>query len=110
MRALGVTDVRLSPWRTLYAQVGSRADGEALIATARALGLIVDDADPLVRIDACSGAGCCNATALPTRDHARLLAGLAARAGFTGTVHVSGCAEGLCALGGGGPGPGRRRR
>jgi precorrin-3B synthase len=31
---------------------------------------------------------------LPTRDHGRLLAGLTARAGFTGTVHVSGCAKG----------------
>jgi precorrin-3B synthase len=90
----GVPEVRLSPWRALYAAVGSRRDGEALIETARALGLIVDDADPLVQIDACSGAGCCDATALPTRDHARLLAGLAARTGFTGTVHVSGCPKG----------------
>ena len=91
---LGVTDIRLSPWRTVYAEVGNRADGEALIAVGRALGLVVDDADPLVRIDACSGAGCCNATVLPTHDHGRLLAGLAARAGFTGTVHVSGCPKG----------------
>jgi precorrin-3B synthase len=94
LAGLGVTDVRLSPWRTIYAAVGSRADGEALIATARELGLIVDDADPLVRIDACSGAGCCNATVLPTRDHARVLAALAARTGFAGTVHVSGCPKG----------------
>jgi precorrin-3B synthase len=91
---LGVTDIRLSPWRTVYAKVGNRADGETLIAAGRALGLVVDDADPLVRIDACSGAGCCNATVLPTHDHGRLLAGLAARAGFTGTVHVSGCPKG----------------
>jgi precorrin-3B synthase len=91
---LGVTDIRLSPWRTVYAEVGNRADGEALIAVGRALGLVVDDADPLVRIDACSGAGGCNATVLPTHDHGRLLAGLAARAGFTGTVHVSGCPKG----------------
>jgi precorrin-3B synthase len=90
----GVADTRLSPWRTLYAEIGGRADGEALIAAMGALGFIVDDADPLVRIDACSGAGCCEATALPTRDHGRLLAGLTARAGFTGTVHVSGCPKG----------------
>jgi precorrin-3B synthase len=91
---LGVSDVRLCPWRTIYAEVGSQADGEALVETARTLGLIVDDADPQVGIDACSGAGCCNATALPTRDHARLLAALAARIGFSGTVHVSGCPKG----------------
>jgi len=91
---LDVTDVRLSPWRALYAAVESRADGEALIATASALGLVVDDADPLVRIDACSGAGCCNATSFPTRNHARQLAQLAARTGFAGTIHVSGCPKG----------------
>ena len=90
----GVSDVRLSPWRTIYAEVGSRGDGEALVETARAHGLIVDDADPLVRIDACSGAGCCNATVLPTREHARRLAALAARTGFPGTLHVSGCSKG----------------
>jgi precorrin-3B synthase len=65
-----------------------------LVATAGELGLIVDDADPLVRIDACSGAGCCNATLLPTREHGRSLAALAARTGFAGTVHVSGCPKG----------------
>jgi precorrin-3B synthase len=74
--------------------VSSRADGEALIAAARTLGLIVDDSDPLVHFDACSGAGCCSATQLRTRDHARQLAALAARAGFAGTVHVSGCQKG----------------
>jgi precorrin-3B synthase len=89
-----VTDVRPSPWRTLYSAVDSRAAGNALLETARALGLVVDDADPLVGIDACSGAGCCNATNLPTREHARQLAQLAARTGFVGTIHVSGCQKG----------------
>jgi precorrin-3B synthase len=94
LAGLGVSEVRLSPWRTIYADARTRADAEALIDVARALGWIVDDADPLVRIDACSGAGCCTATVLPTRDHARMLAGLAARVGFAGTLHVSGCAKG----------------
>jgi precorrin-3B synthase len=31
---------------------------------------------------------------LPTREHARLLAQLAARTGFAGTLHVSGCSKG----------------
>lgn len=91
---LGIEEVRLSPWRTLYAAVASPADGERLLATARTLGLIVDEADPIVRIDACSGAGCCASTALKTRDHGRILADAAARAGFAGTLHVSGCAKG----------------
>jgi precorrin-3B synthase len=94
LAGLGVSEVRLSPWRTIYAEVNTRADAEELIGAARGRGWIVDDADPLVRIDACSGAGCCTATVLPTRDHARMLAGLAARVGFAGTLHVSGCAKG----------------
>jgi len=91
---LGVADVRLSPWRTLYAAVPNRTGGEELIATAHGIGLIVDDADALVRIDACSGVGCCRSTSLATRDHASALAAIAGRGGFTGTVHVSGCAKG----------------
>jgi precorrin-3B synthase len=91
---LGVAEVRMSPWRTLYAATPNRAAGETLVATAREIGLIVDDTDPMVRIDACSGVGCCNATSLATRDHARALAAIAGRGGFTGTVHVSGCAKG----------------
>jgi precorrin-3B synthase len=94
LAGLGVSEVRLSPWRTLYAEVRGHADAEALLEVAHARGWIVDDADPLVRIDACSGAGCCTATVLPIREHARLLAGFAARAGFAGTLHVSGCAKG----------------
>jgi precorrin-3B synthase len=91
---LGVPEVRLSPWRTLYVAVGSRSQGEALLTLAQRIGLIIDDADPLVRIDACPGVGRCSVTTLATRDHARVLAGIAGRIGFAGTLHVSGCAKG----------------
>lgn len=91
---LGVPEVRLSPWRTLYVAVGNRAEGEALLVFARNIGLVIDDADPIVRIDACSGVGCCSVTKLATRDHARALAEIACRTDFAGTLHVSGCAKG----------------
>jgi precorrin-3B synthase len=91
--ASGISDIRLSPWRTLYAAAERAVIGE-LIADAAPLGLIVDDADPLVRIDACSGVGCCPSTGLSTRQHARALAGVMVRGGFSGTLHVSGCAKG----------------
>lgn len=94
LNELGVADIRLSPWRTVYAGLNDRTAAEALVAVGRSIGLIVADADPLVRIDACSGAGCCSATSLATRDHARTLAEIAAKVDFTGSVHVSGCAKG----------------
>ncbi|MGC2781517.1 MAG: precorrin-3B synthase [Bradyrhizobium sp.] len=88
-----ISDVRMSPWRTFYV-AANRAIADRLVADAAHLGLIVDDTDPLMRIDACSGVGCCPSTALATREHARLLAGAMARERFTGTLHVSGCAKG----------------
>ncbi|CCE05295.1 putative precorrin-3B synthase (CobG) [Bradyrhizobium sp. STM 3843] len=91
---LGIAELRLSPWRTLYAGIGDRADGERLLAFARGSGLIVDDADPLTRVDACSGVGSCSSTTLATRQHARVLADMAESTGFSGTLHVSGCAKG----------------
>ena len=89
----GISELRLSPWRTLYV-AANRSCAEQLIADAAEIGLIVDDADPLMRVDACSGMGCCPSTALATRQHARMLAGAMARTGFAGSLHVSGCAKG----------------
>ncbi|XUM21841.1 precorrin-3B synthase [Bradyrhizobium oligotrophicum S58] len=93
LAAHDVAEVRLSPWRALYVAVRSLT-AETLVADAARLGLVVDDADPLMRIDACSGAGCCPSTELATRQHARVLADAMARTGFDGTLHVSGCAKG----------------
>ncbi|CCD97809.1 putative precorrin-3B synthase (cobG) [Bradyrhizobium sp. STM 3809] len=93
LAASDVSEVRLSPWRTLYAAAGRDVAGR-LAADAAELGLIVDDADPLLRIDACTGAGGCPATRLATRQHARVLAADIARTQFPGTLHVSGCAKG----------------
>ena len=89
----GISEVRLSPWRTLYV-AANPGSAERLVADATELGLIVDDADPVMRVDACSGVGCCPSTALATRQHARMLAGAMARTGFAGSLHVSGCAKG----------------
>ena len=76
----GARELRLSPWRALYldAPVGDLA------------GLIVDESDPLLRIEACPGAPACNSSSVDTRRDAYRLG---AR-GFEGTVHVSGCAKG----------------
>ncbi|MBS0539102.1 MAG: hypothetical protein JSR47_10130 [Proteobacteria bacterium] len=78
----GLRELRLSPWRALYL--------DAPVHGAEALGLIVDENDPLLRIEACPGAPACTSGTVDTRRAARRLA---AR-GISGSVHVSGCAKG----------------
>ena len=99
MAAHGVKEIRLSPWRALYAEVPSEQSGQSILVAAASVGLIVDPGDPLLQIEACPGAPGCRSTSLDTRGDGRRLAGLLPRFGFTGNVHVSGCAKG-CAKSG----------
>ena len=99
MTSHGVEEVRLSPWRAFYAGVSSQQAGQSILDAARREGLITDPRDPLLQIEACPGAPGCPSTALNTRGDGRRLAALLPRFGFTGTVHVSGCAKG-CAKSG----------
>ena len=78
----GASEIRLSPWRALYI--------DAPLEDAARFGLIVDEGDPLLRLEACPGAPACRSSTVDTRRDARRLA---AR-GFAGTIHVSGCAKG----------------
>jgi precorrin-3B synthase len=90
----GVEEVRLSPWRILYAEVPSASAGNAVLDAARSVNLITEPGDPLLSIEACPGTPACRSTRLDTRGDARRLAGLSSRFGFKGTLHVSGCAKG----------------
>ena len=78
----GGSELRLSPWRAIYV--------DAPIEVPESLGLIVDESDPLLQIDACPGAPACRSASVDTRATARRLAA----SGFSGTIHVSGCAKG----------------
>jgi precorrin-3B synthase len=64
------------------------------VEAARLVGLIVDAADPLLRIEACPGAPDCKSSSVDARGDARRLAALASAAGYDGSIHVSGCAKG----------------
>jgi precorrin-3B synthase len=99
MMSIGGTEIRLSPWRTLYAQVPSQQAGQHLLDIAARAGFVVDPSDPLLQIEACPGAPACQSTSLDTRGDARRIAGLLSQFRFAGTVHVSGCAKG-CAKSG----------
>jgi precorrin-3B synthase len=95
----GIKEIRLSPWRALYAMAPSRQSAQRILDTAEGDGWIVDPRDPLLQIEACPGAPGCRSTSLDTRGDGRRLAGWLPRFGFAGTVHISGCAKG-CAKSG----------
>jgi len=99
MASHGVEEIRLSPWRALYAGVFSQQAAQSILDAATREGLITDPRDPLLQIEACPGAPGCRSTVLDTRGDGRQLAALLPRSGFAGTVHVSGCAKG-CAKSG----------
>lgn len=74
------TAIRITPWRLLIAEN---------VAAVPIDGLIIDPADPLLRVDACPGTPLCPQATVETRDLARRLAGRT-----PGSLHVSGCAKG----------------
>jgi precorrin-3B synthase len=97
--SLGIDEIRLSPWRALYAEAPDKQAAQAILDAAADAGFVTDPTDPLLRIEACPGSPACRSTSLDTRGDGRRLAALLARSHFTGTVHVSGCVKG-CAKSG----------
>jgi precorrin-3B synthase len=93
-RAAGIDTLRPSPWRTLYAVVADGKAATALLEGAQEIGLIVDDDDPLLQVEACPGTPACVRASVDTRGDARRLATLAAIRGHRGSIHVSGCGKG----------------
>jgi precorrin-3B synthase len=90
----GATELRLSPWRTVYFGARDAAAARQAVEAARLVGLIVDVDDPLLKIEACPGAPDCTSSSVDARRDARRLAALAAAHGYDGSIHVSGCAKG----------------
>jgi precorrin-3B synthase len=76
--------LRVTPWRTLL------LPGVEDMASAAALGLIVEPGDPRLSIAACTGAPGCASAFIDTR----AAAAQAAAAGLPGLLHLSGCAKG----------------
>lgn len=80
LNACGCKALRVTPWRLILTEDAAPVKSETFIT---------DPNDPLLRIDACSGAKGCPAGEFDTRALARELAGLT-----EGSLHVSGCAKG----------------
>jgi len=90
----GGKEVRLSPWRVLFARVRDARSGNRLLGEAADAGFITTPDDPLLRVEACPGKPACTAASLETRTTARRLAACLSAAGFKGVLHVSGCPKG----------------
>jgi len=86
----GVRDMHLSPWRAIYMRVRDAEAGRIMLDGARTIGLVTEDNDPLLRIEACPGAPDCESSTVDARGDARLLAAW----DFKGSIHVSGCEKG----------------
>jgi precorrin-3B synthase len=83
--------LRLTPWRALL--IPGPENPAALAEWAQSLGLIVDPADPLLRVAACAGAPACSSGLQETHETARRLAAIAP-SGEGIWLHVSGCEKG----------------
>lgn len=108
LSAAGSRELRLSPWRVLYAPVSDARAARPVLDAAHTLGLVTDPDDPLLRVEACPGAPVCPAAAADTRVAARRIADALSRlkhesAEFGGAnphgerdilIHISGCAKG----------------
>ena len=82
------TEIRLTPWRVIFAP---GLEAAALPAFAAA-GWIATSDDPRLRAAACPGAPACASATTPVQDHAAALAPLMSRGNVS--LHVSGCAKG----------------
>jgi len=89
----GAVDLRLSPWRAVYFGVRKGA-GVFVLEEACDAGLIVEENDPVLQVEACPGAPDCKSSSVDARGDARRLATIAAVHGWQGSIHVSGCAKG----------------
>ena len=94
-------ELRLTPWRAILVPVLTAECARRIAAVSTAAGLIVDAADPRLRIAACPGASGCHRGTTPVLDHAAHLSALL-EPGQPGTgilLHVSGCKKGCAHAG-----------
>lgn len=88
------TEIRLSPWRGIAFRGMGEAEAAALLAFAGSLGLIVQDDDPRLSVQACAGAPACLRAETPAMaDAARLAEAIAPLLAAGLTLHVSGCVK-----------------
>lgn len=93
-QALGMTELRLTPWRGLIFVASDAAAATQLIVRARQLGFVTRQHDPRRSVAACPGAPACEKGSTPVREDAAHFADAIADLPRDVTLHVSGCAKG----------------
>ncbi|MDR6873891.1 precorrin-3B synthase [Bosea sp. BE125] len=92
--AQGAHKLRLSPWRGLACLGLSKASAQAWLGEADRLGLITQDEDPRLSVQACAGKPACLRAETEAMSDAAQLAEAAAPLLAQGlSLHVSGCAK-----------------
>jgi precorrin-3B synthase len=94
----GAAELRITPWRGFLVPGLAPPALDRLAADCAAAGLIVDPADPRLRVVACAGAPGCRRATTPTLDQAARFAKLVG-SGAGVALHVSGCAKGCAHAG-----------
>jgi precorrin-3B synthase len=89
----GARELCLTPWRAVFIPAPSTAALQILSAELAKTDLILDPADPRLRVAACAGKPSCLHATTAVREDATRLAALANKASGI-TLHVSGCAKG----------------
>jgi precorrin-3B synthase len=92
-RRHGARDIRITPWRAIIVTGLTVASSRALVGDLASSPFILDPADPLLQIVACSGAPACGNAARDVQADARVFAQEIPK-GRGIVLHVSGCPKG----------------
>lgn len=93
-RQFGDGSLRFTPWQSLLVPNVQATDTGKVLDQLQALGLLIDSAEPLARVIACTGADGCGKGLANTKQDARQLA---SRLPAGLSVHLSGCSRSCAA-------------
>ncbi len=100
MLAASASELRISPTRAIVLPGLPEREAARILPQIKAAGLIVDGADPRIRINACVGGPRCASGRTEAASDASLLAAQASQwLDAPGSLHVSGCAKGCAQAG-----------
>lgn len=89
----GDASLRLTPWQSLLLPNVRQADASLVTRQLQDLGYLIDAAEPLTHLVACTGSAGCSKGLADTKGDARLLGALRKNERSQDQVHLTGCAR-----------------